>query len=160
MARGNATAIPRPQSSAPTYERPRTGTVRDVSVVESTSSLFDRAAMDAAAKFKYKPVVGVPNYLYWMDGEWSLSLIAPDEWSDARRAGFAGTCILHPDMTWTIEPSDLLADDNPVSDAVARFYDGFAEMLAERFGIEHATLELECHDCESIGSGRHAAGHP
>ena len=35
----------------------RTGTVRDVSVVESTSSLFDRAAMDAAAKFKYKPRV-------------------------------------------------------------------------------------------------------
>ena len=34
------------------------------------------------------------------------------------------------------------------------------EMLAERFGIEHATLELECHDCESIGSGRHVAGNP
>jgi periplasmic protein TonB len=35
----------------------RTGTTRDVAVVESTSSLFDRAAMDAAAKFKYKPRV-------------------------------------------------------------------------------------------------------
>jgi len=35
----------------------RQGTVRDVSVVESSSSLFERAAMDAALKFKYKPRV-------------------------------------------------------------------------------------------------------
>ncbi|MBH98447.1 MAG: protein TonB [Rhodospirillaceae bacterium] len=33
------------------------GTVRDVSVVESTSGLFERAAMEAALKFKYKPRV-------------------------------------------------------------------------------------------------------
>lgn len=35
----------------------RTGTTRDVTVVESTSSLFERAAVDAAFKFKYKPRV-------------------------------------------------------------------------------------------------------
>jgi len=35
----------------------RTGTTKDIVVVESTSSLFDRAAIDAAAKFKYKPRV-------------------------------------------------------------------------------------------------------
>jgi periplasmic protein TonB len=35
----------------------RTGTTKDVSVVESTSSLFDRAAVEAAGKFKYKPRV-------------------------------------------------------------------------------------------------------
>ena len=35
----------------------RTGTVRDVSVVESTSALFERAASEAALKFKYKPRV-------------------------------------------------------------------------------------------------------
>ena len=34
-----------------------TGAVRDVRVVESTSSLFDRAATEAALKFKYKPRV-------------------------------------------------------------------------------------------------------
>lgn len=33
------------------------GAVKDVSVVESTSSLFERAAVDAAYKFKYKPRV-------------------------------------------------------------------------------------------------------
>jgi protein TonB len=35
----------------------RQGTVRDVTVVESTSSLFERAASEAALKFKYKPRV-------------------------------------------------------------------------------------------------------
>jgi len=35
----------------------RTGTTKDIVVVESTSSLFDRAAIEAAAKFKYKPRV-------------------------------------------------------------------------------------------------------
>ena len=32
-------------------------------------------------------------------------------------------------MTWTIEPSALLGEDNAVSGAVARFYDAFAHML-------------------------------
>jgi protein TonB len=35
----------------------RQGTVRDPVVVESTSSLFERAATEAALKFKYKPSV-------------------------------------------------------------------------------------------------------
>jgi protein TonB len=35
----------------------RTGTTKDIAVVESTSSLFDRAAVDAAGKFKYRPRV-------------------------------------------------------------------------------------------------------
>jgi protein TonB len=35
----------------------RTGTTRDVVVIESTSTLFERAASTAALKFKYKPRV-------------------------------------------------------------------------------------------------------
>ncbi|MEO0975217.1 MAG: energy transducer TonB [Pseudomonadota bacterium] len=33
------------------------GTTKDIVVIESTSSLFDRSAVEAAAKFKYKPRV-------------------------------------------------------------------------------------------------------
>jgi len=39
------------------YTVTRQGTTRDISVVESTSSLFDRAAIESAAKYKYKPRV-------------------------------------------------------------------------------------------------------
>lgn len=89
-----------------------------------------------SAAFRFRPVVGAENYLYWINGEWSLSLIAPDEWSNERRAGFAGTCVLQRDMTWTIAPSPLLAKATPVSDALGRFYDAFAEMLDTDLTLE------------------------
>jgi hypothetical protein len=97
---------------------------------------FFTSMLVLSAKFKYKPVVGVPNYLYWFKDEWSLSLIAPHEWSDERRKAFAGTCILQHDMTWTIAPSDLLTEDNPASDAISRFYDAFAETLDTDLTLE------------------------
>lgn len=97
---------------------------------------FFTSMLVLSASFKYRPSIGTVNYLYWINGEWSLSLIAPDEWSDERRAGFAGICVLQRDMTWTIAPSDLLAEDNPVSDAVGRFYDAFAEMLDTDLTLE------------------------
>lgn len=39
------------------YTVTRTGTTRDIGVIESSSSLFERAAVDSAAKYKYKPRV-------------------------------------------------------------------------------------------------------
>lgn len=89
-----------------------------------------------SAAFSYKPSVGTCNYLYLVDGRWSLSLIAPDEWSDERRDGYVGTCILQRDMTWTIQPSERIADDRALSDALARFYDGFAASLETERTIE------------------------
>ena len=89
-----------------------------------------------SAAFKYRPAIGITNYLYWIKGEWRLSLIAPDEWSDEWRGGFAGTSVLQHDMTWTITPSTLLAEDSPVSDALGRFYDGFAEKLDTELTLE------------------------
>ena len=41
-----------------------------------------------SARFQYRPTVGMPNFLYLVDDDWDLSLIAPHEWSDERRAGF------------------------------------------------------------------------
>ncbi len=86
---------------------------------------FFTSMLVLSAEFKYKPSVGTRNYLYYVDGQWSLSLIAPEQWSEARQAGFAGTCTLLTDRTWTIEPSENLGDDTDVADAVRRFYDGF-----------------------------------
>lgn len=97
---------------------------------------FFTSMLVLSAAFKYRPAVGTANYLYWLNGEWCLSLIAPHEWSDQKRASFAGTCILQRDMTWTIVPSELLGEDNPVSDAIGRFYDAFAEMLDTDLTLE------------------------
>ena len=97
---------------------------------------FFTSMLVLSATFKYRPAIGTANYLYWTNNEWSLSLIAPDEWSAERRAGFAGTCMLQRDMTWTIVPSDRLVEDNPVSEAIARFYDAFAEILDTDLTLE------------------------
>ena len=80
-----------------------------------------------SATFKYRPVAERSNYLYWIDGQWSLSLIAPEEWSDERRAGFVGEFVLQRDMTWTITPSVSLIARKSVSDALRRFYDAFVD---------------------------------
>ena len=89
-----------------------------------------------SASFKYKPSIGVANYLYLVDGDWALSLIAPHEWSEERREGFVGTCYLQRDMTWTIEPSERLAEQTAVSEAIARFYEAFDETLDTDLTLE------------------------
>ena len=89
-----------------------------------------------SAKFKYKPSVGVTNYLYLIDGDWALSLIAPHQWSKERQDGFVGRCELQRDMTWTIDPSESLGDRPIVVDAIARFYDAFAETLDSDLTLE------------------------
>ena len=97
---------------------------------------FFTSMLVLSATFKFRPVVGAANYLYWINDEWSLSLIAPDEWSNKRRAGFVGTCVLQGDMTWTIDPSNLLGENNSVSEAMSRFYDAFAETLDTDLALE------------------------
>ena len=90
---------------------------------------FFTSMLVLSAQFRFRPVVGNTHYLYWIAGNWSLSLISPEEWSDARRDAFAGTCELHPDMTWTMTPADTLTKENPVTDALSRIYDAFASTL-------------------------------
>ena len=89
-----------------------------------------------SAEFRYRPAVGNRNYLYWENGKWILSLVAPEEWSNTRQTRFAGTCVLQRDRTWTITPSKILAEDNAVSDAVARFYDAFADIMDTDLTLE------------------------
>ncbi len=89
-----------------------------------------------SAHFKYKPSIGIRNYLYWIDDRWMLSLIGPEEWSSRHRARFVGTCVLQPDMTWTIEPSQQLTTAEVLSEAVGRFFDAFAGALDTDLTLE------------------------
>ena len=97
---------------------------------------FFTSMLILSASFKYRPAVDVENYLYFVDGTWLLSLISPDEWSDRHRDGFVGTCVMHRDMTWTIEPSKQVGEDNAVTEAIAKFYDAFAETLDSDLTLE------------------------
>ena len=97
---------------------------------------FFTSMLVLSARFKYRPVVGIPNYLYWINGEWLLSLISPHEWSIERQSAFAGTCVLQLDRTWTIAPSQRLAEKSAVSEAIASFYNAFTEIMNTDLALE------------------------
>ncbi len=97
---------------------------------------FFTSMLVLSAQFKFKPVVGALTYLYWLDGKWSLSLIAPDEWTELHRQNFAGICVLQSDMTWTISPSELLKQDNAVSRAFGDFCESFSQTLDSDLSLE------------------------
>jgi len=111
---------------------------RDIVAKQPRQVLADLFAsmLVLSAAFKYRPVTESKNYLYWIDGEWSLSLIAPEEWSDPRRAAFVATCVLQPDMTWKILPSDRLPGNEQAIDAIRHFYRGFVKMLDTDLTLE------------------------
>ncbi len=90
-----------------------------------------------SASFKFKPVFGKDYYLYRDGDGWSLSLISPDEWNnDTRQRAFIGTCVLHADSTWSIEPSSNIGKEASISDALAAFYDGFIDKLRSKDVLE------------------------
>ena len=90
-----------------------------------------------SADFKFKPAFGTDYFLYRDEPRWTLSLVSPEEWNTPdKKAGFVGTCQLHEDSTWSIEPGDNLARKGPVADAVGEFYEGFIEKLQTRAPLE------------------------
>ena len=89
-----------------------------------------------SSAFKFRPVVGQEYYLYRMNEDWSLSLIAPSEWSSERRQGYVGQCELHADMTWTIRPSDDLANRESTVSAIADFHEAFVAKLKSDIPLE------------------------
>ena len=97
---------------------------------------FFTSMLVLSAKFRFRPVVGKPYFLYWFDNEWALSLVAPEQWANEKSNCFAGTCVLQDDKTWTITPSELLGGENDVSNAVSRFYDAFVDKLDTDLTLE------------------------
>ena len=72
----------------------------------------------------------------WLSYELAGNEGSTGQWSAERRAGFVGVCVLQRDMTWTIEPSEWLGDRGPLTNALGRFFDGFAEMLDTYLTLE------------------------
>ncbi len=89
-----------------------------------------------SASFKYRPVPGNLNYLYWIDEQLSLSLIAPQEWSQYHRDHFVGMCVLNRDMTWSIAPSKELTESSSMTQAIRQYLAAFSEMLNTNLTLE------------------------
>jgi hypothetical protein len=114
------------------------GSLQAVAPAVKSSADFLRdyciSSMVLAAKFSFKPVPGTDYYLYAMQDEWNLSLIAPDEWSRHRSERFIGKCQLRSDMTWEIA-TEGINEESTAIDSARNFIRGFVDNLGEQESI-------------------------
>lgn len=88
-----------------------------------------------SASFAFKPVVGKTYYLYASDPDWTLSLIAPGEWSSEKADTFLAACHLRPDMTWELLTDTMAAADTTSRDALQHYIHTFVGNLASQESI-------------------------
>jgi len=91
-----------------------------------------------SANFRFRPARGQRYYLYCRQGEWSLSLIGPREWSGRAPGACLGRCELQGDMTWTLEPREDLADQPELLREVDERLRSFLESLDGDASLEEA----------------------
>ena len=89
-----------------------------------------------SAEFSFKPVPDTPYYLFFVDGQWQLSLVSPDEWGLRAPGPCLGRCLLQPDMTWRIEPLTNPVSEPTLRDALRASHGGFIELLAATDTLE------------------------
>ena len=87
------------------------------------------SALVLSAQFRFRPVPGRDYYLYLRDGDWRLSLIAPEEWGTRQFGDCLGCCRLQSDMTWSIAPREDLRQYPALSQALARLAESFLSSL-------------------------------
>jgi hypothetical protein len=86
-----------------------------------------------SANFRFKPVVGNIYFLYAGEDEWSLSLIAPQEWGERKVGEFVARCSLRPDMTWEMDAD--LEEHSPALVRARQFILTFFASLATHRSI-------------------------
>jgi hypothetical protein len=92
------------------------------------------SALVLGAKFRFRPVPGQLYYLYGNEQEWSLSLIAPQEWGDTMPGEFVADCRLQYDMTWKLQFCRLPAD-SPALRRLEFFVESFTHTLASQESV-------------------------
>jgi hypothetical protein len=117
-----------------------------------SSPVPDRTPLDLArdylasllvlsAEFRFRPVPGKTYYLYFRQQRWQLSLVSPEEWSPPRQEDFVARCTLRHDASWDVAPSDAIAANPHLQNALLRFQDQFTQRVADagnlRDGLPH-----------------------
>jgi hypothetical protein len=82
-------------------------------------------ALVLSAKFSFRPLINRTYYLYWCDGEWTLSMISPAQWGDRLRASPVAECVLRDDYSWTLVVHESVAHNPDLLAALAAFQAGF-----------------------------------
>ena len=97
--------------------------------VRGLLSDYLRGLLVLSADFSFRPAPGRDCYLYYREGRWTLSLIAPDEWRPHRYDCYVAQCELRRDATWDVKPAADLQERIEVVDALAALVWGFQQRL-------------------------------
>lgn len=81
------------------------------------------------SSFGFKPVPGRVYWLYRGSDRYKLSLLSPEQWSAAVYGQLIGQCVLHADLTWTLELSDGAVNDSEFMAYIAERRRVFGEDL-------------------------------
>lgn len=81
------------------------------------------------SQIRFKPVLEQPYWLYLKNGAYHLSLIHPQQWSQALAGIFIGECQLHTDLTWSLVLSDEAVNNAAIMDALNQRRAQFDEQL-------------------------------
>lgn len=104
--------------------------------IDQVSSELFTSLFVLNASFKFRPVAGQSYWLYFSDGKFKLFGVAPDDWATGQPGQFVGECVLQPDVTWTININEEIADETWFTDYVEE-----QRQLVEHTLNEAATLE-------------------
>lgn len=88
------------------------------------------------SRFGFKPVVGRSYWLYRREGEFELSLLAPEQWSALVYGQYIGVCELHNDLTWTLTLSEGALSDPILMRYIAQRREAFERELQEAASVD------------------------
>jgi len=99
---------------------------------------FCLSTLVLSARFDFRVVPGKPYYLYRVNSDWRLSLIAPKEWGARCPGPCVAQCQLQPDMTWDLLLDSAVAQDATLLAALEQHLEGFINRISEVGKLEEA----------------------
>ncbi len=82
-----------------------------------------------SAKYGFKPITGKDYFLYFKNNEWKLSLIEPHAWTLHKSGIYFAKCILHKDMSWSLETKEDWQKSSLLANAVRKLESAFVETI-------------------------------
>lgn len=99
---------------------------------------FCLSTLVLSARFDFRVVPGREYWLYRVDNQWRLSLIAPEEWGSRQPGPWVARCELAHDMTWDLALAPDVAEDQALVTALEQHLRGFIDRIDGSERLEQA----------------------
>lgn len=88
------------------------------------------------SRFSFKPLIGQAYWLYRKQGEYRLSMIAPQQWQPEVYGLYLGECRLQADLTWTLQLSDSCQQDLALQDELEQLSQRLHKALQQAESVQ------------------------